>query len=568
MNGLAGATRIDGRWKTAIETCRNRLLLVGVMFLAVFGVIALRLVDVSLFPENARRTAERQRPASGPIAVRADIVDRNGVLLASNVTTPSLIADPRMVDDPAETTERLAAVLPGLDREAAERKLSSNRGFVWLRRHLTPRQKYLVNRLGIPGLDFRSEVRRVYPLGSLAGHLVGFTDIDGRGLAGVERRFDEALRAKDSALALSVDVRVQHALAAELERALAKFQASGAAGLVMDAATAELLAMVSLPAFNPNFFRHAGKEQLFNRAALGVYEMGSVFKIFTAAMALDGGTATLGDRYDATKPLRVSRFVIRDYRPKNRWLTVPEILRYSSNIGTARMVLQVGHDRHLGFMSELGMLRPAGLELPELGRPLVPATWRKINSVTASYGYGLAVTPVHVAAGVSAVVNGGVYREPTLLRRADGPPAAGRRVISEATSRDMRRLLRLVVARGTGRNAGRTGYLVGGKTGTTEKAVGGGYREKDLISSFVGAFPMDAPRYVVMVMLDEPKGTAETHGYATGGWVAAPSAGAVIRRIAPLLGVAPVAERDPARAALAIGPGHGPRPRERRIAAH
>ena len=566
MNGLADGTRIDGRWKTAIETCRNRLLLVGVMFLSTFCVIALRLVDVSLFPEGARQTAERLRATPGPDAARADIVDRNGVLLASDVTMPSLIADPRLVVDPAGAAERLAAVLPGLDRETAERKLSSNRRFVWLRRHLTPHQQNLVNRMGIPGLDFRPEVRRVYPLGSLAGHLVGFTDIDGRGLAGVERHFDEALRVKDSALALSVDARVQHALAAELGRALAKFRASGAAGLVMDAATAELLAMVSLPAFNPNFFRLAGKEELFNRAALGVYEMGSVFKIFTTAMALDDGTATLGDRYAATRPLRVSRFVIRDYHPRNRWLTVPEIFRYSSNIGTVRMVLEVGHDRHLGFMSELGMLGPAGLEMPEAGRPLVPATWREINSVTASYGYGLAVTPVHVAAGVSAVVNGGVYRRPTLLRRADGPAAAGRRVISEATSRDMRRLLRLVVERGTGRNAGRTGYLVGGKTGTTEKAAGGGYRKKDLISSFVGAFPMDGPRYVVLVMLDEPRGTAETGGYATGGWVAAPAARAVIRRIAPLLGVAPVAERDPARAALAIGPGGDPR--ERQVAAH
>ena len=556
MIDLSRKGRIDGYWKIALDTARNRILLVGALFLVAFAVAAGRLVDVSLITGDGdrHRAGEPARPVSGskPATIRAGIVDRNGTLLASSLSTASLIANPRRIRDPAAVAEQLAAALPGLDRGAVERKLASDRGFVWLRRHLTPNQHYRVNRMGIPGLAFREESRRMYPLGPLTSHVVGFTDIDGRGLSGIENHFDETLRAGGGSLALSIDVRVQHALASELGGALEKFGAIGGSGLIMDVDTGEILAMVSLPAFSPHAPDAVGREPRFNRTTLGIYEMGSTFKIFTTAMALDTGTAGLQDRYDATRPLRVSRFQIRDYKPKNRWLTVTEIFTYSSNIGTARMALAVGPDRHLEFMSRLGMLKPIRLEFSELGAPMSPPRWRRINSITVSYGYGLAVSPVHVVAGVSAVVNGGIYRDPTLLRREDGQAAAGRRVVSATTSDQMRRLLRLVVEKGTARKAGNSGYLIGGKTGTTEKASGGGYKRKSLLSSFVGVFPMHDPRYVIHLMLDEPKGNAETYGYATGGWVAAPTARSVIERIAPILGVPPVDENDSARTALAL----------------
>ncbi len=556
MIDLSRKTRLDGYWKAALDTSRNRILLVGTLFLAAFLVTAVRLVDVSLFSRDGgqRHAGEPARPVSGPgpAAVRAAIVDRNGTLLASSLASASLIADPRRIRNPRKVAEQLAGALPGLDRGAVERKLASDRGFVWLRRHLTPNQHYSVNRMGIPGLAFRKESRRIYPLGSLTSHVVGFTDIDGRGLAGIESHFDEALRAGGDGLALSIDVRVQHAVASELGRALEKFRAIGGSGLVMDVDTAEIVAMVSLPTFSPHTPDAADEKVRFNRTTLGIYEMGSTFKIFTTAMALDTGTAGLQDRYDATKPLRVARYLVKDYHPRNRWLSVTEIFAYSSNIGTARMARAVGLDRHLEFMSRLGMLKPIQLEFSELGTPMSPPRWRAINSITISYGYGLAVSPVHVVAGVSAVVNGGIYRDPTLLRREEAQAEAGRRVVSPTTSDHMRRLLRLVVEKGTASKAGNSGYLIGGKTGTTEKASGGGYRKSSLLSSFVGVFPMHDPRYVIHIMLDEPKGNAETYGRATGGWVAVPTARSVIERIAPILGVLPVDGNDSARTALAL----------------
>ena len=552
MIDLSRETRLDGHWKTAFDTSRNRVLLVGALFLAAFTVTAFRLVDVSLLSRDGgqRHAGAPERTVPGPATARAAIVDRNGMLLASSLSSASLIANPRRIVNPAKVAEQLADALPGLDRGAVERKLASDRGFVWLRRHLTPNQHYSVNRMGIPGLAFRKESRRIYPLGSLTSHVVGFTDIDGRGLSGIENHLDETLRAGGDSLALSIDVRVQHALASELGRALEKSRAIGGSGLVMDADSGEILAMVSLPVFNPHAPDAVGERSRFNRTTLGIYEMGSTFKIFTAAMALDTGTASLRDRYDATRPLRVARYLVRDYRPRKRWLTVAEIFAYSSNIGIARMASAVGFDRHLEFMSRLGMLEPVRLEFSELGTPMSPPRWRTVNSITISYGYGLAVSPMHVVAAVSAVVNGGIYRDPTLLRREEVP--AGRRVVSATTSDHMRRLLRLVVEKGTARKAGNSGYLVGGKTGTAEKASGGGYRKSSVLSSFVGVFPMHDPRYVIHIMLDEPKGNAETYGYATGGWVAAPAAKSVIVRIAPILGVPPVDGNDSARMALAL----------------
>ena len=559
--------RIEGDRKTAIEMGRNRLMVAGALFTAAFTVIGIRVIDVSVFSENTEPRYTRSIAKDEKHNGRADIVDRNGVLMATSLSTASLFANPRLVLDPEQAALKLATALPDIDVKVIEKKLRSNRGFVWLKRHLTPRQQYAVNRLGIPALNFQREARRMYPMGSLAAHALGFTDIDNKGLTGIERYFDKELRTRQDNMALSIDVRVQHVLEHELGVAMKKFSAIGAAGLVMDVTTGEVVAMSSLPSFDPNQPNAIAQDLRFNRTTLGVYEMGSTFKIFTTAMALDAGTVSLHGGYDATNPIRVARFTIRDFHAKKRWLSVPEIFMYSSNIGTVKMALDVGIPGHRNFLTTIGMMKPVAIELSETGSPLSPNRWREINSMTISFGHGLAVSPLHLVASVSAMVNGGIYRTPTLIRRNPSETPVGKRVITAETSAKMRRLMRLVVKNGTGRNAAAPGYLVGGKTGTAEKVSGRGYKKKALISSFVAAFPMHKPRYVVLAMLDEAKGTKETFGYATGGWVAAPVVGAVVRRIAPVLGMRPIKETDPVRETLSIEIS-GKSARERRVATH
>ncbi len=548
MTGPAPRIRFDGVAAQAMELGRTRLLVVGVIFALAFAMVAWRLVDVSLltggYQARSGGTADRQRPQSG----RADIVDRNGVVLATSLSTASLYANPRQVRDPDNVAARLTQVLPGLPGAEIRAKLSTDRKFAWLKRHLTPREQYRVNRLGIPGLYFRYEPRRFYPNGRLTAHSVGFTDVDDNGLAGIEQSFDEVLRASATPIALSLDLRVQHVLRDELAATREAFHAIGAAGIVMDVATGEILAMVSLPDFDPNRSSAAPADSRFNRASLGVYEMGSVFKIFTTAMALDEGVVTLDDGFDTSKPIRAARFTITDYKPKNRWLSIPEIFIYSSNIGTAHMALAAGTATQRAFLSRMGLTRSASIELAEVGRPIVPSPWREINTMTISYGHGLSISPVQLVSGVAAVVNGGTLIPATLIKRGpgikSGPGAVpgARRVVSRRTSIQMRRLLHLAVRHGTGRKAEAAGYLVGGKTGTADKIVAGRYDRSARISSFVGAFPMNDPRYVVFVMVDEPKGNESTFGYATGGWVAAPTVRRVVERIGPQLGIEPVAD--------------------------
>jgi len=337
---------------------------------------------------------------------------------------------------------------------------------------------------------------------------------------------------------------------------------------VLDVHSAEIVAMVSLPDFDPNRPGALPVETRFNRNTLGVYEMGSTFKIFTLAMALDAGTTSFGGGYDATEPLRIGRFTIRDDHAQKRWLSTPEIFMHSSNIASARMALDVGSAGQRAFFSKLGFLKPTPIELPEVGQPMAPHPWRPINVMTIAFGHGMAVTPLHLANGVATMVNGGILRQPTLLKRPE-PTIPGERVISAKTSDQMRRLMRLVVERGTGKKAVAPGYVVGGKTGTAEKVGNGGYRRKALLSSFIGAFPMHNPRYVVLVSVDEPKGNKKSFGFATAGWVAAPAFGRIVQRIAPVLGVSPTHEDAvDVRQAVAIdlAPRGGPKPGERTLA--
>lgn len=547
---------LDDVREEVLEIGRNRLVVVAAVFALGFTIIGGRLIDLAVW-QGGRAGADQASIRQGGPVRRADILDRNGVVLATNLATASLYAEPRRVIDPADAAGRLMRVLPDLDHGELLAGLSSDKGFVWIKRHLTPKQKYDINAQGIPGVGFRDDHKRVYPQGALLAHVVGHAGVDNEGLTGIEKRFDERLagRAKnklpgdlrkigDPALRLSIDVRVQYALHEELSRSVEEFSALGAAGIVMDARSGEVIAMVSLPDYDLNQAGTASVDARFNRASLGVYEMGSTFKAFTAAMALDFGTVKLGGGYDASKPLRVARFTIRDDHPKARWLSVPEIFIYSSNIGAAKMALDVGGQRQKEFLGRLGLLQRSSLELPEVGRPMSPAPWRDINTMTVGYGHGIAVSPVQLSGAVGALVNGGYSVKPTLLAR-DGMASSDKRVIKQRTSLILQRLMRLNVVQGTGKKSAAPGYLVGGKTGTAEKAGRGGYRRKALLSSFVGAFPMNAPRYVVLAVLDEPQGTKATFGYATGGWTAAPIVGRVVSRVGPLLGVSPVDEKSP-----------------------
>jgi cell division protein FtsI (penicillin-binding protein 3) len=533
--------KFEGIRRQALDTGRNRLLVTGALFTLAFIVVAVRLVELAVV-EQILEESQGPRLAVGleMPKVRSDIVDRNGILLATSLPTASLYANPRQILDPKEATQKLLRLFPDINKERMEEKLSSNKSFVWLKRNLTPRRQFLVNTLGVLGFDFQGTERRVYPHGRLLSHALGLTNIDGRGLSGIEGYFNKILLKTDKPLKLSVDIRVQSVLREELVRAMLEFKAIGAAGLVLDATNGEVLAMISLPDFNPNKPITAGEISGFNRATKGVYEMGSTFKLFTVAMALDTGAARLKDRFDATEPIKISRFKISDYHAKNRWLSVPEIIVYSSNIGAAKIALEVGTLGQKKYLKRFGMLTPARIDLPEIGTPLTPAHWRRINTMTISYGHGISVSPIQLVSGIAAVVNGGILYRPRMIKIAKGEKLFGSRVLSKDTSKKMRGLMRLVVKHGTGRNADVPGYLIGGKTGTSEKrGRRGGYDRNRRMASFVAAFPMDRPKYVVLAMLDEPKGTQRTHGYATGGWVAAPVVANVVKRMAPLLGLIP-----------------------------
>jgi cell division protein FtsI (penicillin-binding protein 3) len=540
---------LEGATKAAMARTRSRLNIAIIGFCVVFAVLFGRLVEVTMLRAGAvRKVAQVEDTVS---YYRADIVDRNGEILATDLQAASLYADARVIWDPAETAQALAGVVPGIDAAALTKRLAARHAFVWIKRNLPPRQQEEVRKLGIPGLHFRKEPRRVYPNGRTAAHAIGYVNVDNHGLAGVERGIEELIldrRNRGGVVELSLDLRVQHALQDELAGAMARFRTRNASGIVLDVDNGEILALASLPDFDPNEPGEAAKDALFNRATLGVFEMGSTFKTFTTAIALDTQKVTFTSQFDATNPITYGQFTIADFHPQNRLLTVPEIFVHSSNIGAAKMALEIGTTTQRAYLAKMGLLTPVESEIKEAGSPILPKRWGDLETMTVSYGHGIAITPLHVATASAALVNGGKLIKPTLVKRAAGAVVPFARVVSEQTSAQMRDLLRLAVTQGTGTKADVPGYPVAGKTGTAEKSVGGGYSEQRLLSSFVGVFPARAPEYLVLIVLDEPQGSDATAGFATAGWTAAPTAGKVIARIAPMLNV-PVTPDDPAERA-------------------
>jgi cell division protein FtsI (penicillin-binding protein 3) len=518
-----------------------RLVLLMLLFIGATGAIALRIAYLVVFDSGV---SERRGSA---ILARGDIYDRNGVPLAQTIDAWSIGVHPaKIIGDRRLLAEDLARLMPERTAEAYYAILTSKITFTYLRRRAAPELVAAVNALGDPGLAFAREPERLYPQGSLASHILGFTDFDGHGVAGIERVFDKRLSGREG-INLSIDRRIQQAMESELSAAMAKFSAIGAAGVVMDLKTGEVLAMTSLPEMNPNRPGKGAPDAQFNRATLGVYELGSTFKPFTVAMAMDAGVIkSLGQQYNCPRALRVGRFSITDTHPFGRACTVAEIMQESSNIGTAQIAAQLGGGRQKAFLSRMRFLSPVAIELREQGRPLTPgANWSEISTMTVGYGHGIAVSPLHLATGYATLFNGGVYRPATLIKRGPGNPMpAGHRVFSEETSYKMRALLRLVVTHGTGGKADAVGFRVGGKTGTAEKIVGGRYTGAKVVTTFAGVFPMEAPRYVVVAMLDEPQATKETYGFHTAGWNVAPVVKGVVARIGPMLGVIPDESRE------------------------
>ncbi len=526
----------------AVDDTRLRIFLVLCLFALAFVFVAAQAGRKALFSGLGR--TEMDAPVVA--AARADLVDRNGELLAVDLAHYGLYLDAREVWDAKETRRALRRALPKLSPERLDKALASGRR-EYVFGGLTPQEKERVHDLGLPGLSFEEESRRVYPLGPQAAHLIGFSDSSGRGLAGAERAADGALRgaaAGGGQVQLAMDLRVQGALEDELRRGLNEFSAHAAIGLVTDMKTGEVLALSSLPDFDPNAPGSADPAALVDHAAASVYEMGSTFKMFTFAEALDSGAVNLNSRFDATS-LRIGPRVIHDFHKAQRELTPREIFDLSSNIGTAKMALAAGGPTMARYFQSFGLLSTAPIELAETAHPISPKTWDENTVASAAFGNAIAVSPLNVAAGVGAIMNGGLYVPLTVLkRRPDAPTPGVRRVVRPETSRTMLDLMRdnVVDPHGSGGKADAPGLRVGGKTGSNEKAGVGGYQRKKLFTSFAGVFPTDGPldahRYLVLVLMDEPQATPATFGFATAGWNSAVVAGRVIDRIAGFVGVA------------------------------
>jgi len=548
---LSGArTLVFSLFQTRPDKSSSRIILAGGMFCALFLTLGGRLVHFGMVPDEPSTVRRQAQEATS--AARPPVLDRNGDLMAADVKMVSIFAEPKRLIDKDEAVELLNAVFPDLDAKDLREKFAAKKGFVWVKREVTPRQQAEVHRLGLPGVGFIPEHKRVYPNGPVAAHVLGFANVDNQGIAGIEKWIDgQGLNDLKGAgfgnkplelkpVQLSIDTRVTHAMRTELVEAMKKFKARAAGGLIMDVNTGEIVAQVSLPDYDPNNPVDAHKPENINHLAVGVYEMGSTFKAMTTAMALDSGKVSLTSNFDATNALRYGRFKINDYHGQKRVLSVPEIFTYSSNIGTARMALAIGVEGHKAFLRKMGQLERLRTEMPESAMPIVPQHWGELNTMTISFGHGLAVSPLQAAAATAALVNGGHLITPTYLKRTrDEAMQNARQVIKPSTSEAMRYVMRLNAERGSARKADVPGYYAGGKTGTSEKVIGGRYSKTKLLTTFMTVTPADKPQYLLLTLFDEPQGIPETHGYATSAWNAGWAAGRILERAGPMLGITP-----------------------------
>lgn len=538
------------------QRAESRLLLMSLVFLLAFGAVGARMAAL------ATTEAEEPRVASSGAVIhttRADIVDRQGRILATNFATNALYAHPHEIVDPRAAADGLAEIFPEMEADTLYERFTSERRFLWLRRYLSPEQEQAVHDLGEPGLLFGPREMRLYPNGAIAAHVLGGAGFGQEavnaaeviGIAGVEAQFDAVLRdpGQTVPLALSLDLTVQATVEEVLAGGMTLLNAQGASAVMMDAHTGEIVALASLPDFDPNNRPRPALEgdpadsPLFNRAVQGVYELGSVFKAFTVAQGLELGLFHPEDMIDTRGPLRMAGFSIRDYRSYGSSQSVHDVFIHSSNIGTARMAQVIGGERQRAFLEQLGLLEAAPVEVIEAtnARPLLPPRWGELATMTVSYGHGISTSPVSLAAAYASLVNGGTLVRPTLLRQ--DAPQQGERVISEETSMALRAMMRATVTEGTASFGEVAGYAVGGKTGTADmpRPTGGYYEDRNLVT-FAAAFPMHDPRYVLITTLQEPVETSGSEPRRTAGWTAVPVAAEIIRRTAPLMGLRPEIE--------------------------
>ena len=541
--------RMTGQRHALVATAHVRLMMLMLMLAAGFCLVIGRIAMLGLLVSPA----SAQGPAFGAL-LRGDILDRNGEPLARTIEAWTIGVHPnQLLGDRHDIAAKLAEAMPDHDAAYFYQKLTLPVSFTYLERHASPDMVNKIHAIGEPALVFAQEPERLYPQTTMAAHVLGYIgptakDPQIMGRAGIEREFDQRLTdpaQRGTPIMLSIDYRVQAAMESELGRAMTSFKAKDATGIVLDVNTGEVIAMVSLPVYNPNKLAGTGVDALRNNVTQSVYELGSTFKPITMATAIDSGIVTsMSKRFDATEPLHIGGFTIHDDHPQKRFLDIPETLIHSSNIATARIADEIGKDRLAAMFTAMGFGERPSIELHERAGPIWPTFWARTTVMTTGYGHGIAVTPLHLANAYATLVNGGIWRPTTLLKVAPGKAPAGRRVLSEATSARMRQLLRLVVTQGTGRKGEAPGYRVGGKTGTAEIAGAGGYSKRANVSTFAAAFPMDAPRYVVVAMLDSPVGNAESFGLTTAAWTAAPVVSRVISRTGAMLGVVPSTTRD------------------------
>lgn len=472
---------------------------------------------------------------------RADIVDRNGAIVATSLPTQDLNVNLKNIFSPRETALRLVEIFPDLKFDDIYKKLKRRKGNFTLKRNLSPHQQSQIIALGDPGLEFVANEKRVYPHKNLLSHIVGTTDIDNIGVSGIEKGLDERITQSEISVKLSLDLGIQDTIRSILYKNMKKYYALSATAILLDANTGEVVSMVSLPDYDPNHISGDEGIAMTNTATARIYEPGSVLKVFNTAMALESGKVRITEKFDATQPLKFKYNTVYDYRGENRWLSVEEVLIHSSNIGSAKIALQSGFDEQYNFLKKIKFLERLDMELVETAKPLIPekSRWQQSDSkvATIGYGYGISVSPMHLISAYAAVVNGGIYHNPSVLLNGQ-KGNEGQRILSDNTSRQMRKLMRSVVTEGSGKRANVLGYEVGGKTGTANKlGTDGKYMKNKVRTTFISAFPISDPKYALLVMMDEPKATKETFGFSTAGWNSVPTASEIISAIAPQLNI-------------------------------